>query len=77
MAFSSRHECFTSDSGLTRTRLVLCVFLTSLKLVLEEEKEEEEDETAVFSAVDDSFCIVLSICFAFFVLVVRFLFRLI
>ena len=28
--FSSRHECFTSDSGLTRTRLVSCVFLTSL-----------------------------------------------
>ena len=30
--FSSRHECFTSDSGLTRTRLVSCVFLTSLLL---------------------------------------------
>ena len=30
--FSSRHECFTSDSGLTRTRLVSCVFLTSLNL---------------------------------------------
>ena len=28
--FSSRHECFTSDSGLTRTRLVSCVLLTSL-----------------------------------------------
>ena len=25
--FSSRHECFTSDSGLARTRLVSCVFL--------------------------------------------------
>ena len=30
--FSSRHECFTSDSGLTRTRLVSCAFLTSLLL---------------------------------------------
>ena len=30
--FSSRHECFTSDSGLTRIRLVSCVFLTSLLL---------------------------------------------
>ena len=28
--FSSRHECFTSDSGLTRTRLVSCVLWTSL-----------------------------------------------
>ena len=28
--FSSRHECFTSDSGLTRTRLVSRVLLTSL-----------------------------------------------
>ena len=28
--FSSRHEWFTSDSGLTRTRLVSCVLLTSL-----------------------------------------------
>ena len=28
--FSSRYECFTSDSGLTRTRLVSCVLLTSL-----------------------------------------------
>ena len=28
--FSSRHECFTSDSGLTRTRLVSYVLLTSL-----------------------------------------------
>ena len=28
--FSTRHECFTSDIGLTRTRLVSLVFLTSL-----------------------------------------------
>ena len=28
--FSSRHESFTSDFGLTRTRLVSCVLLTSL-----------------------------------------------
>ena len=27
--FSSRHECFTSDSGLIGTRLVSCVFFTS------------------------------------------------
>ena len=29
--FSTRHECFTSDFDLTRTRLVSRVFLTSLK----------------------------------------------
>ena len=28
--FSTRHECFTSDVGLTRTRLVSCILLTSL-----------------------------------------------
>ena len=28
--FSTRHECFTSDVGLTRTRLVSCFLLTSL-----------------------------------------------
>ena len=28
--FSTRHECFTSDVGLTRTRLVACILLTSL-----------------------------------------------
>ena len=27
---STRHECFTSDVGLTRTRLVSCILLTSL-----------------------------------------------
>ena len=32
--FSSRHECFTSDSCLTRTRLVSCVLLTSLLSIL-------------------------------------------
>ena len=30
--FSTRHECFTRDAGLTRTRLVSRVFLTSLLL---------------------------------------------
>ena len=30
--FSTRHECFTSDVGLTRTRLVSCILLTSLFL---------------------------------------------
>ena len=34
--FSSRHECFTSDFGLTRTRLVSYVLLTSLILVANE-----------------------------------------
>ena len=29
--FSTRHECFTSDVGLTRTRLVSCILLTSLE----------------------------------------------
>ena len=28
--FSTRHECFTSDVGLTRPRLVSCILLTSL-----------------------------------------------
>ena len=28
--FSTRHECFTSDVGLTRTRLVSCILLTYL-----------------------------------------------
>ena len=28
--FSTRHECFTSDVSLTRTRLVSCILLTSL-----------------------------------------------
>ena len=31
--FSTRHECFTSDVGLTRTRLVSCILLTSLVTV--------------------------------------------
>ena len=31
--FSTRHECFTSDVGLTRTRLVSCILLTSLFIV--------------------------------------------
>ena len=31
--FSTRHECFTSDVGLTRTRLVSCTLLTSLLLI--------------------------------------------
>ena len=32
--FSTRHECFTSDVGLTRTRLVSCILLTSLLSVV-------------------------------------------
>ena len=32
--FSTRHECFTSDVGLTRTRLVSCILLTSLIVFL-------------------------------------------
>ena len=35
LSVSSRHECFTSDSGLARTRLVSCVFLTSLLYITE------------------------------------------
>ena len=31
--FSTRHECFTSDVSLTRTRLVSCILLTSLLYV--------------------------------------------
>ena len=29
----ARHECFTSDVGLTRTRLVSCILLTSLMAI--------------------------------------------
>ena len=49
--FSTRHECFTSDVGLTRTRLVSCILLTSLESTLRDAQLQKAEGARIRARV--------------------------